>query len=264
MVSGDQAEPPLTGSVRSPYGTRGAKDGSEAERNTFQSGSNDTAEPTTTPASAFDTNASGCNLGDAPSHASGTTRVGDAAAAAPELKLLPPPRPHAFLMTSPYFPMFMYQRPDRIDDKLYLGSLNSASNREELMDLGVKAIITVANDTGSPPFPHAFTYTLVSVADSSTVNLVTHFDRCFQAVEEGVKQGGVLVHCMAGMSRSATIVIAYLMKTKGWDLKKALTHVRRCRPIVQPNIGFMRQLQEYEATLKHGARQKGIWARWFS
>ncbi|CAI7782378.1 unnamed protein product [Closterium sp. NIES-53] len=67
------------------------------------------------------------------------------------------------------------------------------------------------------------------------------------------------------MSRSATIVIAYMMKTKGWDLKTALFHVRQCRPIVQPNIGFLRQLQEYETTLKHsGGKHKGMFARWFS
>ncbi|CAI5461707.1 unnamed protein product [Closterium sp. Yama58-4] len=109
----------------------------------------------------------------------------------------------------------MYRKPDRIDEGLYLGSLNSASNREALLELGIKSIVTVANDTGAPPFPDTFSYTLVHVADAMHVDLTSHFEGCFVAIEEGRKAGGVLVHCLAGMSRSATIVIAYMMKSKG-------------------------------------------------
>jgi hypothetical protein len=53
--------------------------------------------------------------------------------------------------------------------------------------------------------------------------------------------GRVLVHCRAGMSRSATMVIGYLMVSKRWPLKRALQHVDSCR-FVQPNSGFMQFL----------------------
>ncbi|CAI5460185.1 unnamed protein product [Closterium sp. Yama58-4] len=180
----------------------------------------------------------------------------------PELQI--PLQPRAVVFTSSPSSVFMYRKPDRIDEGLYLGSLNSASNREALLELGIKSIVTVANDTGAPPFPDTFSYTMVHVADAMHVDLAAHFEGCFEAIEEGRRAGGVLVHCLAGMSRSATIVIAYMMKTKGWDLRTALSHVRQCRPIVQPNIGFLRQLQEYEVTLKHTGKHKGMFARWFS
>ncbi|POI19554.1 hypothetical protein CIB84_016701, partial [Bambusicola thoracicus] len=52
-----------------------------------------------------------------------------------------------------------------------------------------------------------------------------------------------------GLSRSAATVLAYAMKEFGWSLERALRHVRRCRPGVQPNPGFMRQLDFYQGIL---------------
>ena len=58
-------------------------------------------------------------------------------------------------------------------------------------------------------------------------------------------KGNVLVHCRAGISRSATLVLAFLMKSRRWRMKRALEHLRACRPIVKPNEGFMEQLKHY-------------------
>lgn len=56
----------------------------------------------------------------------------------------------------------------------------------------------------------------------------------------------VLVHCAAGVSRSTTAVVAYLMKTEGLDVEAALRQVRAKRPFVDPNEGFMAQLALYK------------------
>ena len=53
-----------------------------------------------------------------------------------------------------------------------------------------------------------------------------------------------------GVSRSASTVIAFVMKQQGWSLDHALNHVRERRPIVQPNEGFLRQLQTYSGILR--------------
>lgn len=60
----------------------------------------------------------------------------------------------------------------------------------------------------------------------------------------------MVVHCQAGVSRSATIVIAYLMKTKGWPYLEARNYLRSKRPIIEPNDGFVEQLQSFELELK--------------
>ena len=64
--------------------------------------------------------------------------------------------------------------------------------------------------------------------------------------EEGSK---VLVHCKMGVSRSASVVIAYAMKEYNWDLKKALDFVKQKRGCIKPNQSFMKQLEIYEVTL---------------
>jgi hypothetical protein len=60
----------------------------------------------------------------------------------------------------------------------------------------------------------------------------------------------VLVHCAAGVSRSTTVLLAWMMKTYKLSLNKALKIVRDRRPIVNPNHGFLRVLQEYERFLQ--------------
>ncbi len=62
----------------------------------------------------------------------------------------------------------------------------------------------------------------------------------------------VLVHCQAGVSRSAAICIAYLMKHVGMHLTDAYAVVKAARFIIDPNEGFMRQLKEYQTKLNGG------------
>ena len=78
--------------------------------------------------------------------------------------------------------------------------------------------------------------------------------------ERELSRGNVLVHCAAGISRviitimqSSTLVIAYLMRKKVWSFREAIAFVRKSRPNVLPNLGFERQLKEYEGTLTRQA-----------
>jgi len=63
------------------------------------------------------------------------------------------------------------------------------------------------------------------------------------------KDGCVLVHCMAGISRSATVCIAFLMKHMNWDLQKAFDFLKDKRPCVAPNLSFMGQLLAFQRQL---------------
>ena len=60
----------------------------------------------------------------------------------------------------------------------------------------------------------------------------------------------MLVHCQAGISRSATVCLAYLMHAARVDLETAFEHVRSRRSVISPNLNFMRQLQLYEKELE--------------
>lgn len=75
----------------------------------------------------------------------------------------------------------------------------------------------------------------------------------YLSTEEAYQSGrGVLVHCQAGVSRSATIVIAYLMKHTLMTMTDAYKYVRSRRPVVSPNLNFMGQLLEFERDLNSG------------
>lgn len=62
---------------------------------------------------------------------------------------------------------------------------------------------------------------------------------------------GVLVHCLAGVSRSVTITVAYLMQTKKLTLNEAYDYVKTCKPNISPNFNFMGQLLEFQRSLGH-------------
>jgi len=92
----------------------------------------------------------------------------------------------------------------------------------------------------------------VSVADSTKTNLYQEFDTiCSTIREEAARQGVVLVHCVAGVSRSATLCLAYLTRYY-CTLQEAWRHVKTIRPWIRPNYSFMEQLVEWEAVVRPG------------
>ena len=69
-------------------------------------------------------------------------------------------------------------------------------------------------------------------------------------IEKGRKVGGVLVHCYAGVSRSSTFVIAYIMQkwNKSYDVSKE--EVKLSRSCIYPNDGFVHHLKSYDKVLQ--------------
>ena len=69
--------------------------------------------------------------------------------------------------------------------------------------------------------------------------------------------GAVLVHCYAGVSRSATCVIAYLMQERDLNFEEAFSFASKQRPVIFPNMGFQQQLKQFERLL-HVKRQFSV------
>ncbi|KAM7040149.1 dual specificity protein phosphatase 22-A-like isoform 1-T1 [Acridotheres tristis] len=94
------------------------------------------------------------------------------------------------------------------------------------------------------------TYLCISASDSSSQNLLQHFKECIRFIHEcRLGGGGCLVHCLAGVSRSTTILVAYLMTVTELGWESCLAATKAARSYVSPNFGFQQQLQEYESTL---------------
>ncbi|KAJ4977672.1 hypothetical protein NE237_008452 [Protea cynaroides] len=86
----------------------------------------------------------------------------------------------------------------------------------------------------------------VPLRDMESENLLDYLDVCLDFIDESRKEGSVLVHCFAGVSRSAAIITAYLMKTERLSQEDALESLRQSCEFVCPNDGFLEQLKMFE------------------
>ncbi|XP_030217129.1 dual specificity protein phosphatase 10 [Gadus morhua] len=137
---------------------------------------------------------------------------------------------------------------------LFLGNERDAEDLDLLLRLNVGFVVNV---TTHLPLYHLTTglvrYKRLPATDNSKQNLQQYFEEVFEFIEEAHQTGkGVLVHCQAGVSRSATVVIAYLMKHTLMTMTDAYKYVRGRRPVVSPNLNFMGQLLEFERDLNSG------------
>lgn len=139
-----------------------------------------------------------------------------------------------------------FEIPDQITDKIFLGSFASASNRKFLKSLGITNILAAAKEV-QPLFKDDFVYLYLQIYDTGQTTLKDHFQQCFEFIDSS--KGCVLVHCVAGVSRSASIVIAYLMKNKGLKFEDAYKEVQSKRPSIMPNDSFRKQLRNYDRDL---------------
>eukprot|EP01016_Furgasonia_blochmanni_P007181 TRINITY_DN12875_c0_g1_i7.p1 TRINITY_DN12875_c0_g1~~TRINITY_DN12875_c0_g1_i7.p1 ORF type:complete len:237 (+),score=28.06 TRINITY_DN12875_c0_g1_i7:61-711(+) len=134
---------------------------------------------------------------------------------------------------------------------LYLGNLAAAQDLNTLRAYNIKAVLTVAYgadlayDRESIHF-----HEVIEADDIETYNLSVYFEKAHEFIEFHRNRGtNVYVHCFAGVSRSATIIIAYLMKKFSWNFEKSYKFAKAKRRQVWPNSGFIRQLRNYERYL---------------
>lgn len=126
---------------------------------------------------------------------------------------------------------------NKIDTGLYLGNLQAAYDLQTLKSAGITHILQVAHGI-KPLYPKDFIYKIINVPDAQSANLIRHFPAANGFIKSGMQPGGVLVHCFAGVSRSATCVIAFLMQDRKFSFQEAFAYVSKRRPIVFPNMGF--------------------------
>lgn len=131
--------------------------------------------------------------------------------------------------------------------RVYLGSRLAALDEKWLKEHNITHILTIAIGM-KPAFPKSFTYKVIKIKDHQNQNLLEHFDSTYNYIEKALASGtgNVLVHCQAGISRSASVMIAYLMKSRDLEYNEALSFITSKRSIVCPNLGFRYQLQLYE------------------
>lgn len=149
-----------------------------------------------------------------------------------------------------YKEMCIYPDYHKIEDEIYLGNYDAALKKDELYKNKITHVLVCANFLDQQ-FKDDFTYKQLELEDIPSQNISSSFIEAIKFIDEAAKQGGgIYVHCFAGISRSATIVIAYLMWKNKLSFEEAKAFVRSKRSIIYPNNGFQLQLKEFENLLK--------------
>ena len=141
----------------------------------------------------------------------------------------------------------VYNGLSEITEKLYLGNFLGALNVDNLKSLGIKKVLSVMNGYFSryKESDNIIQKTL-PVNDSLEQNIIKYFGESLNFIKGDDK---VLVHCAAGVSRSASIVVAYIMWDKKMSFKDAFEFVESKRKYINPNPSFIEQLQLFEKEL---------------
>ncbi|XP_046912237.2 dual specificity protein phosphatase 2 [Dermatophagoides farinae] len=148
------------------------------------------------------------------------------------------------------FPRIFFEdqtEPAELLPYLYLGNECHASSKNLLLNLGITAVLNVSQSCPNH-FEDEFFYKRIPISDSKCDDITIRINEALNFIDEMKedRNGKILVHCQAGISRSATICIAYLIKKKRIRMEEAYEFVKSRRQLISPNFNFMTQLMEFE------------------
>ncbi|POM81304.1 Dual specificity phosphatase [Phytophthora palmivora] len=137
---------------------------------------------------------------------------------------------------------------------LFLGNMWHAQSKQVISHLGITHVVNASLDVGNTFDSDGVKYFNVTIKDRPEANIGQFFDGAYRFIESAkrTQHGRVLVHCTQGISRSATIVIMYLMRANNWSLVTAVNFAMASRGVVYPNQGFVKSLMVEEFRLYKG------------
>ncbi|KAJ3756290.1 hypothetical protein EV360DRAFT_48232 [Lentinula raphanica] len=131
---------------------------------------------------------------------------------------------------------------DEVIPGLWIGGLPSAMDTENLKANKIYSVLSAMR--GKISVHETFIKHQILLDDSEEEDILIHLLPAIAFIQSELDKGrGVLVHCQAGIGRSATIVAAYLMHSRKMNVEEALGLVRKARPEIDPNPGFIAQLE---------------------
>ncbi|KAJ7132160.1 protein-tyrosine phosphatase-like protein [Mycena epipterygia] len=132
---------------------------------------------------------------------------------------------------------------------VYLSDYFTAHDEKQLSKLGITHVVSILDRV--PTIPECIPEErrlYISIADRSDVDISQYLNQTTEFISAALAENennNVLVHCFQGVSRSATVVCAYLVATTTMTASESIVYVQAKRSIVCPNIGFRNQLQTW-------------------
>lgn len=172
----------------------------------------------------------------------------------PVLKM---PSPSSSYKHSNHPPVF--DLPTEIIPRLYISDIYSAENTHTLDSLGITHVLsamcgTVVIPHNTPNGTH-IQHCKIPLVDTPFSELAGFLPTSTSFVREALRDENarVLVHCVKGVSRSASVIAAFLIAEFGWTPERAVGFVKAKRGVAEPNSGFVKQLGEYAALCANGS-----------
>ena len=136
---------------------------------------------------------------------------------------------------------------DQITEKLFLGNEDTARDKAILNKLNISNILICAEGC-EPFFKDEYKYKILYIDDAIDENILSWLQEAFEFIDSAEKN--IYIHCVMGISRSPSIVIAYLMYKNKMSYEEAYDFVKNKRNVINPNSGFQEQLKKFEKILK--------------
>lgn len=128
----------------------------------------------------------------------------------------------------------------KIWDRLYLGSFKDAQQLATANPCGITAVVSLCEEVVRRE--DNISYVHIPIADSRPIP-VEKFNVIMQAIEQGVRHGTLLVHCVGGCSRSPIMVAAWMHRCGYAAIDKALREIAQMRDI-QPSPVLLKSVRE--------------------
>ena len=133
---------------------------------------------------------------------------------------------------------------------LYLSGYLPANNIEMLAELSITHIVRIGDNDDFAVYKEYdhIEYKIINIEDSVRSHFTPEIlDDAIDFIRSATSP--VLIHCRAGISRSATVAMAYLMVVKKMTYREARNFVQAKRPCASPNTTFLKDLREYESKI---------------
>ncbi len=134
---------------------------------------------------------------------------------------------------------------------ILIGALGAAEDEHHLRHLGVTHVYSVMNHP-LKPYCNGIVFRSWKVEDEVDVDIMLVARKVYRQLDVDRRVAGarILIHCRAGISRSASVVLYHLMRSWTMTFEDAYTLLKQIRPMVDPNPGFRRQLREWSDTAR--------------
>jgi protein tyrosine phosphatase len=140
-----------------------------------------------------------------------------------------------------------YRNISHIFGNIYFGGSDFQNQMIIFNKYNIKAVLSVG---GAKLCDYIENYKIIDVGDFPEENIEKYFEECVNFINEHSARAGILIHCSAGVSRSPTIAAAYIInKYPHIPLETIICFLRSTRCVIEPNAGFITQLNSYQNRL---------------